>query len=165
MWLLSFLMMIPIWVSAQNITVKGTVKDATGEGLPGVNVLQQGTTNGIITDIDGNFAINVPSNAKLEFSFIGYVKQVVAVNGQRTLSVTLKEDSQALDEVVVVGYGAIRKSDVSGSVVSVDRETMMRKAPQNIAQGLQGAAAGVMVTQQDGAPDANAAIRDRKSVV
>ncbi|MCI5664215.1 MAG: TonB-dependent receptor [Mediterranea sp.] len=161
MWLLSFLMMIPIWVSAQNITVKGTVKDATGEGLPGVNVLQQGTTNGIITDIDGNFAINVPSNAKLEFSFIGYVKQVVAVNGQRTLSVTLKEDSQALDEVVVVGYGAIRKSDVSGSVVSVDRETMMRKAPQNIAQGLQGAAAGVMVTQQDGAPDANAAIRIR----
>ena len=161
MWLLSFLMMIPVWVSAQNITVKGTVKDATGEGMPGVNVLQQGTTNGIITGMDGSFTLNVPSNAKLVFSFIGYVTQTVSVNGQRVLNVTLKEDSQALDEVVVVGYGTMKKSDISGSVVSVDREAMMKKAPTNIGQALQGAAAGVIVTQQDGAPDANSAIRIR----
>ena len=161
MWLLSFLMMIPVWVSAQNITVKGTVKDATGEGMPGVNVLQQGTTNGIITGMDGSFTLNVPSNAKLVFSFIGYVTQTVSVNGQRVLNVTLKEDSQALDEVVVVGYGTMKKSDISGSVVSVDREAMMKKAPTNVGQALQGAAAGVIVTQQDGAPDANSAIRIR----
>lgn len=161
MWLLSFLMMIPVWVSAQNITVKGTVKDATGEGMPGVNVLEQGTTNGIITGMDGSFTLNVPSNAKLVFSFIGYVTQTVSVNGQRVLNVTLKEDSQALDEVVVVGYGTMKKSDISGSVVSVDREAMMKKAPTNIGQALQGAAAGVIVTQQDGAPDANSAIRIR----
>jgi TonB-linked SusC/RagA family outer membrane protein len=159
--LLALMLMIPVWVLAQSITVKGTVKDANGDTMAGVNVLQVGTTNGIITDIDGNYRINVPSNAKLVFSFIGYVSQTVPVNGKSLINVTLKEDTELLDEVVVVGYGTQRKSDISGSVASVDRETMMRKAPQNIAQGLQGAAAGVLVTQQDGAPDANAAIRIR----
>jgi TonB-linked SusC/RagA family outer membrane protein len=159
MWAL--MLLIPVWALAQSITVKGTVKDASGETMAGVNVLQVGTTNGIITDIDGNYQINVPSNAKLVFSFIGYVSQTVPVNGKSVVNVTLKEDTELLDEVVVVGYGTQRKSDISGSVASVDRETMMRKQPINIAQGLQGAAAGVMVTQQDGAPDAKAAIRIR----
>lgn len=159
--LLSLLLMIPVWVCAQNITVKGTVKDTSGESMPGVNVLQVGTTNGIITDINGQYQMSVPSNAKLTFSFIGYVTQTVQVAGKTTLDIILKEDAQALDEVVVVGYGTQRKSDISGSVASVDRESMMRKTPTNIAQGLQGAAAGVLVTAQDGAPDANAAIRIR----
>lgn len=159
--LLSILLMIPVWVCAQNITVKGSVKDSNGDGMPGVNVLQIGTTNGIITDIDGNYQISVPSNAKLAFSFIGYVTQEIQVAGKTTINIVLKDDSQALDEVVVVGYGVIKKSDVSGSVASVDREAMLKKAPVNIAQGLQGAAAGVMVMAQDGAPDANAAIRIR----
>lgn len=159
--LLSLLLMIPVWVCAQNITVKGTIKDTSGESMPGVNVLQVGTTNGIITDINGQYQMSVPSNAKLTFSFIGYVTQTVQVAGKTTLDVILKEDAQALDEVVVVGYGTQRKSDISGSVASVDRESMMRKTPTNVAQGLQGAAAGVLVTAQDGAPDANAAIRIR----
>ncbi len=159
--LLSLLLMIPLWVCAQNITVKGTVKDNTGFGMPGVNVLQVGTTNGVITDIDGNYSLNVPSDAELAFSFIGYVTQNIAVNGQTTINVLLVEDSQALEEVVVIGYGTQKKSDISGSVASVDREAMMRKTPVNIAQGLQGAAAGVMVTAQDGSPEAKAAIRIR----
>lgn len=159
--LLSFLLMIPIWVCAQNITVRGAVKDANGEGMPGVNVLEAGTSNGIITDINGNFQISVSSKAKLTFSFIGYVTQTIPVTGKTTLNIIMKEDAQALDEVVVVGYGTQRKSDISGSVASVDRESMMRKTPTNVAQGLQGAAAGVLVTAQDGAPDANAAIRIR----
>ncbi len=159
--LLSLLLIIPVWVCAQNVTVKGTVTDLNGESMPGVNVLQAGTTNGIITDIEGNYQLSVPSNARLIFSFIGYVTQTVSVDGKTTLNVVMKEDAQALEEVVVVGYGTQRKSDISGSVASVDRESMMRKAPVNIAQGLQGAAAGVLVTAQDGAPEANAAIRIR----
>ncbi|MDH6304681.1 TonB-linked SusC/RagA family outer membrane protein [Parabacteroides sp. PF5-5] len=159
--LLSLLLMIPVWVCAQNVTVKGTVKDSFGDGIPGVNVLQVGTTNGIITDIDGNYQINVPSNATLSFSFIGYITQTIPVAGKSTINVILNDDTQALDEVVVVGYGAMKKSDISGSVASVDREAMMRKTPINIAQGLQGAAAGVMVTSQDGSPEAKAAIRIR----
>ncbi|WP_276879995.1 SusC/RagA family TonB-linked outer membrane protein [Bacteroides heparinolyticus] len=159
--LLSLLLIIPVWVYAQNVTVKGTVKDSNGESMPGVNVLQAGTTNGIITDVEGNYQLNVPSNAKLIFSFIGYVTQTVPVAGKTTLNIVMKEDAQALEEVVVVGYGTMKKSDIAGSVASVDRESMMRKAPTNIAQGLQGAAPGVMVTMQDGAPDANAAVRIR----
>lgn len=159
--LLSLLIMIPIWVNAQNISVKGTIKDAVGDGIPGVNVIQTGSTNGTVSDFNGNYLISVPANAKLTFSFIGYISQTVSVAGKTTIDIILTEDSQALEEVVVVGYGTQRKSDISGSVASVDRETMMRKAPINIAQGLQGAAAGVMVTAQDGAPEANAAIRIR----
>ena len=105
--LLSFLLMIPVWVCAQNITVKGTVKDTS---MPGVNVLQVGTTNGIITDINGQYQMSVPSNAKLTFSFIGYVTQTVQVAGKTTLDIILKEDAQALDEVIVVGYGTMKKT-------------------------------------------------------
>ncbi|MDD4116397.1 MAG: SusC/RagA family TonB-linked outer membrane protein, partial [Massilibacteroides sp.] len=137
------------------------IKDATGEVIPGVNVLQVGSANGTVSDFNGNYQISVPANAKLSFSFIGYITQSVSVAGKTTLDIILVEDSQALEEVVVVGYGTQRKSDISGSVASVDRETMMRKAPVNIAQGLQGAAAGVMVTSQDGPPEAKAAIRIR----
>lgn len=159
--LLLFAMIMPLCANAQNITVKGTVKDVNGEPLIGVNVLQVGTTNGIITDFDGNYQMNVPSNARLSFSFIGYRTQYVSVNGRKQINVTLEEDAKTLEEVVVVGYGTMKKSDISGAVTTVNQEAVMRRVPQNIGQALQGAAAGVMVTQQDGAPDANAAIRIR----
>lgn len=159
--LLLTMLIMPLYVGAQSISVSGTVKDVAGEPLIGVNVLEDGTTNGVITDIDGNYTLNVASNAKLTFSFVGYASQTVSVNGKSTINVTMKEDAKLLSEVVVVGYGTMKKSDISGSVASVDAEDMMRRAPQNIAQGLQGAAAGVIVTQQDGAPEANAAIRIR----
>ena len=159
--LLLFAIIMPLSVNAQNISVKGSVKDANGEPLIGVNVLQTGTTNGIITDFDGNFELNVPADASLTFSFIGYKTQTVAVKGRKSISVVLQEDTKTLDEVVVVGYGTMKKSDISGAVTTVNQEAVMRRIPQNIGQALQGAAAGVIVTQQDGAPDANAAIRIR----
>ena len=159
--LLLFAIIMPLSVNAQNISVKGSVKDVNGEPLIGVNVLQAGTTNGIITDFDGNFELNVPADASLTFSFIGYKTQTVAVKGRKSISVVLQEDTKTLDEVVVVGYGTMKKSDISGAVTTVNQEAVMRRVPQNIGQALQGAAAGVMVTQQDGAPDANAAIRIR----
>ena len=159
--LLLFAIIMPLSVNAQNISVKGSVKDVNGEPLIGVNVLQAGTTNGIITDFDGNFELNVPADASLTFSFIGYKTQTVAVKGRKSISVVLQEDTKTLDEVVVVGYGTMKKSDISGAVTTVNQEAVMRRVPQNIGQALQGAAAGVMVTQQDGSPDANAAIRIR----
>ena len=159
--LLLFIIIMPVYLSAQSIVVKGIVQDITGEPLMGVNVVESGTTNGVITDIEGNYSLFVPSDAKLIFSFIGCIPQTVSVNKKTTINIRMKEDTKALEEVVVVGYGSIRKSDVSGSVASVDKDMMMKKVPGNLAEGLKGSAPGVMVTAQDGAPDANAAIRIR----
>ncbi|MCS3207344.1 carboxypeptidase-like regulatory domain-containing protein [Bacteroides stercoris] len=93
---------------------QGTVIDGTGEPIIGANVLEVGTTNGVITDIDGNFKLSVQPNAKIQVSFIGYITQTVTVGSQKNIKVTLKEDAQALDEVVVVGYGTMKKTDVTG---------------------------------------------------
>lgn len=148
--------------SEQNRKVSGKVTDSSGVSLPGVSVVVKGTTLGTITDVSGNYSLaNVPENATLQFSFVGMKMQEIAAGGKTTINVTLTEDAIGIEEVVAIGYGTSRKSDISGSVVSVNREEMMRKAPANILQGLQGAAAGVIVTAQDGAPDANAAIRIR----
>ena len=152
---------MPLYVSAQNVTVKGNVKDAAGEPVIGAGVVQQGTSNGTVTDIDGNYQIVVPASATLNFSSVGYVDQAVAVAGRNVINVVLAEDTELLEEVVVVGYGTVKKSDITGSVASVDRDAMMKKAPQNIGQALQGAAAGVVVTMQDGSPDGKSAVRIR----
>ena len=152
---------MPLYVSAQNVTVKGNVKDAAGEPVIGAGVVQQGTSNGTVTDLDGNYQIVVPTSATLNFSSVGYVDQAVAVAGRNVINVVLAEDTELLEEVVVVGYGTVKKSDITGSVASVDREAMMKRAPQNIGQALQGAAAGVIVTQLDGSPDGNSAVRVR----
>ena len=100
----------------QAVEISGTVVDSHGEPLMGVNVVEVGTTNGTMTDMDGRFTLSVPSNATLQFSYIGYASQSIAVNGQRTINITLEEDSQNLDELVVVGYGTVRKADLAGSV-------------------------------------------------
>ena len=155
------LLFLSFWGFGQSIKVQGTVTDASRNSLPGVSVVVKGTTNGTITDIDGKYVISAPSSATLQFSFVGMKSQDVAVAGKTNINVSFVEESIGIEEVVAVGYGTQRKSDISGSVVSVNREEMMKKAPTNILQGLQGAAAGVMVTAQDGAPDANAAIRIR----
>ena len=155
-------LLFPFALSAQNITVSGKVFDSsTNEPLVGVTVVQTGTQNGTITDIDGNYSISVPGDASLTFSYIGYVSNTVFVNGKSTLPVYLDTDDKTLEQVVVVGYGTMKKSDVSGSVVSVDTKDMMKRSPANVNQGLQGAAAGVMVTAQDGSPDGNSQVRIR----
>ena len=157
-----FLLMIPFALSAQNIQVSGTVLDSNNEPLPGVNVVQTGTTNGTITDLDGKYSINVPSDATLTFSYIGFTNHVEPVNGRTNIpNVTLESDDKEIEQVVVVGYGTMKKSDVSGSVVSVDTNDMMKRAPINVNQGLQGAAAGVMVTAQDGSPEGKSQVRIR----
>lgn len=117
--LLFLLCLIPLWAFSQNITVKGVVKDATGESVIGASVVQKGTSNGIITDIDGNFTLNVPSNSTIVISFVGYKTQEIPVAGKTQINVTMKEDTEMLDEVVVVGYGQMKRSDLTGSVVSV----------------------------------------------
>jgi len=150
-------------INAQQQKVTGKVLDAaTNEPLIGVNVAVAGTTVGTITDVSGTYSLVLPGSAKtLVFTYIGYVTEKVQLQGQTTIDVKLTAEVLHLEEVVVVGYGTARKSDISGSVASVSRDEMLKKAPTNILQGLKGQAAGVVVTAQDGAPDANSAIRIR----
>src|SRR5574344_629016 len=131
--LIFFLCFIPIWMMAQSITAKGVVRDSNGEPIPGANVLQQGSTNGTITDFDGNYSLNVPSNAKLVFSFIGYKNIILDVSGKKILDVSLKEDTKTLDEIVVIGYGTAKKSDVTGSIATVNEKTLKEGPTSNIA--------------------------------
>ncbi len=156
---LFLLCMIPLGMNAQ--TVKGTVSDEAGEPIIGATVKVQGSNDATVTDFNGNFSIKASSSSTLNISYVGYLPQNVKVGGKSNLSVTLKEDTQMLNDVVVIGYGTMKKSDISGSVATINREQMERKVPVNIAQALQGAAAGVMVTNQDGAPGAKSAIRIR----
>ena len=152
------------WTTAMaQLTVKGTVvSDSESEPLVGVAILEKGTSNGTITDIDGNYSIQLKSNnATLVVSYMGYTTQNISVNGRSNIDIRLVDDSKLLDDVVVVGYGTMKKSDISGSVATINKEQMARKVPVNVAQALQGAAAGVMVTSQDGAPGSKSAIRIR----
>ena len=150
------------FVSAQqNLSVSGVVSDASdGSPMIGVSVIVKGTTTATITDANGKYSMNAPQGSTLIFSYIGMEKTTVAVKSN-VINVTLKSDSKVLDEVVAIGYGSIKKSDVSGSVASVDREQMMKRNPLNLAQGLQGAAAGVMVSKQSGDPEGATTIRIR----
>lgn len=152
--------LIPVWAFAQSITVKGTVKDASGETMAGVNVVQTGTTNGVITDLEGNYQLSVPSQSQLTFTFIGYISQTVAVNGRTIVNVTLKEDTEVLDEVVVVGYGVQRKSDLTGAVASVKADDIKGLSTSDAGAALQGKAAGVQIINS-GDPGAGANIRIR----
>lgn len=138
-------------VNASNVT--GVVVDASGVPLIGVNVLEKGTTNGTITDFDGKFTLNVSSpNAKLVISYIGYVSQEVLAPKNSELKVVLKEDTETLEEVVVVGYGTQKKANLSGSVSSVDSEQLQNRPIQNVSSGLQGLMPGVTITGTNGAP-------------
>lgn len=135
---------------AQNKTVSGTVTDATGESVIGASVLVKGTTNGVITDIDGNFTLqNVPANGTIQISFVGYKTQDISVAGKTSFNVKLQEDSEMLDEVVVVGYGVQKKSDVTGALTRVGAEELNAKPVSNAFEALQGKAAGVDITSNE----------------
>ncbi len=166
-WLALLLAMtFSISVYAQNITVTGTVIDDTGEPLLGATVMQKGTANGTSTDIDGNFSISVPAKATLVFSYIGYDTKEVAVNGQKKIDVTLTTNATMLDEVVAIGYGTVRKKDLTGAVSSVSGSELAKVPVTSAAQALQGKAAGINIVQQSGAPGAgvNVTIRGGSSI-
>lgn len=147
---------------AQDRTVTGTVIDGTGEPVIGANVLEVGTTNGAITDLDGNFTVTgLSATSQLQISFIGYLTETITVGNQTTINVTLKDDSQALEEVVVIGYGTVKRRDLTGSVASVSGDKLAANPVANVAQALQGQLPGVTVTAQDGRPGASMQIRVR----
>jgi TonB-linked SusC/RagA family outer membrane protein len=145
---------------AQNKTVTGTVSDNQGPAI-GVSVMEKGTQNGVITDLDGNYVITVKPGATLVFSSIGYASQEIVVGGQSVINVLLKEDAEFLDEVVVVGYGTMKRSDLSGASVSMKEEDLKGSIITNLDQSLQGRAAGVTAVQTSGAPGSSSSIRVR----
>lgn len=142
-------------------TISGTVIDDTGLPVIGANIVVKGTLNGTITDIDGNFSLTAPANAILKISYIGYIDQYTPIGNQSILKIRLKEDSQALEEVVVVGYGTQKKVNLTGSVASVSSERLESRPIANVADALQGAMAGVTVTKNNGAPGSTSTIQIR----
>ncbi len=153
---------ISLGVSAQHITVTGTVKDKTGETVIGASVVEKGNAgNGTITDIDGNYTISVPGNATLVFSFVGMKPLEVGVKGKSIVDVTLEDDTQLLDEVVVIGYGTVSKRDLTGSVASVGAEELATVPVNNVSEALTGRMPGVSITTTEGSPDADVRIRVR----
>ncbi len=160
LWLL-VLLLFPLFTFAQSITVTGTVVDAHGEELPGVNIVEVGTSNGTISDFDGNYKITVSSQSKLTFSFIGYRTVTIDVKNQQQINVTLQEDTETLDELVVIGYGQMKRSDLTGAVTSVSSDAITKSVAASIDQVLQGRAAGVQVQQNSGMPGASTSIRIR----
>lgn len=140
---------IPLF--AQNIDVTGKVIDASGEPLIGVTVMVAGSSNGTATDLDGNYALkNVPSKGKITFSYIGYDPKTEDVKGRNVINVTMIEDSQTLDELVVVGYGQIKRSDLTGAVSTVDTQQINAKGSASVLEALQGSVPGVSITKASG---------------
>jgi TonB-dependent starch-binding outer membrane protein SusC len=158
--LLLLLFMLATWQSFAQVQVRGNVKDDTGGVLPGVNVIVKGSTTGTTTDSDGNFAISAASNDVLVFSFIGYKASEVTVGNQTFIDVRLEVDVQSLEEVVVVGYGVQKKSDLTGAVSLADPTEMTKQASSDVSQMLQGRVAGVSITS-DGQPGASPSVRVR----
>jgi TonB-linked SusC/RagA family outer membrane protein len=132
--------------------VSGRVVDAVGEVVAGANVVEKGTSNGVITDMDGRFTLSVRENAVLRISYVGYVTQEVAVANRTTLDITLQEDAQALDEVVVVGYGTQKKVNLSGAVSTISAKAMANRPVANANTALQGLAPNVNITRGSGIP-------------
>ena len=146
---------------SQNISVKGQVVDPSGEPLIGASIKVKGTTNGTVTDLDGNFELNTPGNAVLEISYVGYESREVAVRNRAIIDpIQLEDDSKTLDQVVVVGYGTQKKADLSGSVAIVNAEEMKKASNSNISTMLEGKVPGVQITS-DGQPGADPSVRIR----
>jgi TonB-linked SusC/RagA family outer membrane protein len=147
---------------AQSTALSGKVVDEKGEGLPGVTILVKGTTNGTTTDAGGSFSLNVPNEGStIIASFVGYLSQEVPINGRTTLNITLASDTKALDEIIVVGYGTQKKSDVTGAVSSVKAETLEERPSANLTQALAGRVTGANVSVNSGRPGGAANIRIR----
>jgi len=145
-----FMSLLCMVALAQEKMISGKVSEASGMPMIGVTVAVQGTTIGTITDVDGNYSIKVQKGRTLQFSFIGFITQAIEVDNQSTINITLKEKAMDLDEVVVVGYGTMKKTDLTGSVGSVSTEKLTKKGAPSLMENLQGAVPGVSITQSTG---------------
>jgi len=157
---LFLLCLFPLGAMAQSL-VKGTVKDVAGEPIIGASVKVQGAKTGAITDFNGDFSVQAGNNATLVISYIGYTTETVKVNGRNNIQVTLNEDAQTLNDVVVIGYGVQKKSDLTGSVAQVKAEDLKHRSTTDAAAALQGKAAGVQILNSSGKPGQGASIRVR----
>lgn len=129
----------------QENTVKGVVVDKDGLPIIGANVIEKGTTNGVITDLNGGFELNLSLHSVLQVSYIGYITQEITIKDKAELNIVLREDSEALDEVVVVGYGVMKKSDLTGAVSSINEKKLKTMPASNAIEALQGKIAGVEI--------------------
>ena len=153
------LLTIPVFAQT---SISGVVTDTqTGERLPGVTIVVKGTTNGTVTNMDGNYAISAPADAILVFSFIGYAAQEIAVEGKSQIDIMLETETTQLDEIIAVGYGTARKEDYTGSVSSISGDALQKIPIANAAEALKGRLPGVNVLTTDGSPDAEVVIRVR----
>ena len=154
--------MIPsITQQSDTYILTGTVIDEAGIPVIGANIIEKGTTNGAVTDLDGNFSIQIHKNSRLVVSYIGYSDQEIAVNGAQTLRIVLKEDSQALDELVVVGYGTQKKVNLTGAVEQVTSEVFDNRSVPNVTQALQGSIPNLNIQITDGKPTRTASYNVR----
>ncbi|MCF0193397.1 MAG: carboxypeptidase-like regulatory domain-containing protein [Prevotella sp.] len=146
-WLmLLFISMLSTNLYAQGSRVTGTVKDANGDAIIGASVIVAGSSQGSITDVDGKYAIAVPSNAKLQVSSVGYETQTVAVGGRKVIDFVLQSDDQQLDDIVVIGYGTVKKRDLTGAVSSVKAADIVRTPTGNALEAIQGQVTGLDIT-------------------
>lgn len=160
--LLLVILLSSVTLQAQNVSVSGVVRDVMGEPLPGVNIMEKGTTNGTISNVDGKFSITVKgANAVLTVSYIGYTKQDINVKGQRNLNITLKEDTELIDEVVVVGYATQKKATVAAAVSSVNNKDLIRSTSTTAAGALVGKMSGITARQKSGVPGSATSIQIR----
>lgn len=155
------MLLLSFWTYAQTVQVKGVVSDEGGTPMAGVNVFVKGTTKGMITDSNGQYQMSVESKSTLSFSFIGYKAQDILVTDQKQIDVKLVPENLEVDEIVVVGYGTMKKSDISGAISSVRSESLRNVATTDAAAALQGKASGIQVLSNSGAPGQGASIRVR----
>ena len=149
-------------VFAQNVTVRGKVTDSSGQPVIGATVLlSSNQTVGTQTDLGGNYVISVPASSSLIYSCVGYATQTVAVAGRQVIDIVLSEDTEFLEETVVIGYGVQKKSDVTGAIASVKESDLENRTTTDVAQALQGKAAGVQIVNSSGAPGAASSIQIR----
>ncbi|APS40584.1 SusC/RagA family TonB-linked outer membrane protein [Salegentibacter sp. T436] len=161
-WVFAFLSMVGLTVSAQNLSVSGNVTSIDELPLPGVNVIVKGTSQGTQTDFDGNYNLEqVSENATLVFSYLGFITEEIQVDGRNSIDIALKPDQEALDEVVVIGYGTVKKSDLTGAVSSIKAEDLNPGANASVEQALQGRVAGVQISQKSNEPGGGLSVNIR----
>ncbi|WP_276366053.1 TonB-dependent receptor [Chryseolinea sp. H1M3-3] len=158
---LALLLMLTSVVLAQENVVTGTVLDETGAGMPGVNVLVKGTTQGTVTNAEGKYSISAQSDATLVFTFVGYKTSEVSVGGRTTIDLSMEQDATSLDEVVVIGYGTQKRSDLTGAVGSVSADKLQERPATSLNQALSGKIAGVQVNTNSGRPGGKSNVRIR----